>query len=61
VEYLKAVNPVFDESALKCLKIENCLERKKTSGSPNPVFVKEEIELWKENLKKYDMRKINTE
>ncbi len=59
--YLKSINDIFDESALECLKIENCLNRKKTIGSPNPVFVKEEINLWKQNLQKHYYRKIFTD
>ncbi|MGE5457215.1 MAG: argininosuccinate lyase [Methanococcaceae archaeon] len=47
---LKNIHPVFDETALKCLKLETALERKKTYGSPNPVFVKESIENWKKKL-----------
>jgi len=61
LDYLKAINSVFDESALECIKLENCLERKKTSGSPNPQLVKEEIELWKENLKKFELKKLEAE
>lgn len=59
--YMKNINQIFDESALECIKIENCLERKKTIGSPNPVFVKEEINLWKENLQKHYYKKIFTD
>lgn len=56
--YLKGIHEIFDETALECLKIENCLDRKKTIGSPNPSLVKEEINLWKENLQKHYYRKI---
>lgn len=56
--YLQKENPIFDETALECLKIDNCLERKKTAGSPNPAFVIEEINLWKENLQKNNYRKL---
>lgn len=61
LDYLKSINQVFDESALECLKLEGCLKRKKTSGSPNPRFVLDEINIWKENLQIYNSRKMSTE
>ncbi len=51
VKFLKEINPVFDESALKCLEIETSLKRKKTAGSPNPEMVKNRIEMLKNELK----------
>ncbi|MGE5352686.1 MAG: argininosuccinate lyase [Acidobacteriota bacterium] len=50
LEEMKEINPVFDSSALECLNISSALERKKTYGSPNPVMVKEQIDLWKKTL-----------
>jgi argininosuccinate lyase len=47
---LKTINPIFDESALECLKLETALSRKKTFGSPNPEMVIEQIEFWKQRL-----------
>ncbi len=41
---LKNINQVFDETALECFDIKTSLNRKKTYGSPNPVFVKKQIE-----------------
>ncbi|MGD8781544.1 MAG: argininosuccinate lyase [Ignavibacteria bacterium] len=43
VKYLRELNPIFDESALEILQTENPLKNKKTYGSPNPNFVKEQI------------------
>ena len=51
LEDLKKVHEVFTESALGILQFDNCLERKKTPGSPNPVFVQERINYWYEMLK----------
>ncbi len=51
VKFLKEINQVFDESALKCLEIETSLKRKKTAGSPNPDMVKSRIEILKNGLK----------
>jgi len=50
VEDMKKVNPVFDVSALDSIQLEGALYRKKTKGSPNPDFVKTEIEKWKNKL-----------
>ncbi len=44
VDELKKISPVFDESAVECLDINNSLNRKKTYGSPNPVLVQKRIE-----------------
>lgn len=44
---MQSINKVFDESALECLDIKTSLLRKKTYGSPNPAYVKEQIEKWK--------------
>ena len=52
LEFLKNVNPVFDESALKCLDIKSSLERKLTAGSPNPAIVKDRIINLRISLKK---------
>jgi argininosuccinate lyase len=51
IEKLKTINPIFDETALNCLNLSSALSRKKTFGSPNPKFVKEQIKNWKEKLK----------
>ena len=50
VEDMKKINPVFDQSALETVQLEGALYRKKTKGSPNPDFVKNEIEKWKNEL-----------
>jgi argininosuccinate lyase len=51
IEELKRVNPVFNEEALEILNSnEFVLYRKKTKGSPNPDFVKEELSKWKSIL-----------
>ncbi|MDR3666353.1 MAG: argininosuccinate lyase [Ignavibacteriaceae bacterium] len=47
---LKQINSQFDESVLEVFKLENSLCRKKTPGSPNPKFVKEQISTWKSIL-----------
>lgn len=43
VNELKGINFVFDETAIQVFKLETSLHRKKTYGSPNPEFVKEQI------------------
>jgi argininosuccinate lyase len=50
LDFLKSIDPIFDESALECLNLKTSLERKKTIGSPNPDLVKERIEFLKNNL-----------
>jgi argininosuccinate lyase len=47
---LKSLSLVFDENALECLNMETALQKKKTSGSPNPADVKERIDFWKKKL-----------
>ena len=47
---LKHINPLFDETVLEVFQLENSLNRKKTPGSPNPSFVKEQILKWKDAL-----------
>ena len=47
---MRKINPIFDNSALKVIQLEGALYRKKTKGSPNPDFVKNEIEKWKNEL-----------
>jgi len=47
---LKQINPVFDESVLEVFRLENSLNRKNTPGSPNPKFVKDQINKWKSAL-----------
>jgi argininosuccinate lyase len=47
---MKAVNPAFDESAKECLNIKTSLQRKRTFGSPNPEFVKAQINDWQKEL-----------
>lgn len=47
---LKSISTVFDETALECLNMETALQRKQTSGSPNPADVKKRIEFWKNKL-----------
>lgn len=44
---IQSINKIFDETALECLNIKTSLQRKKTYGSPNPDFVKEQIANWK--------------
>jgi argininosuccinate lyase len=50
LDEMKKINPIFDNSALKIIQLEGALFRKKTKGSPNPCFVKNEIEKWKSEL-----------
>ncbi len=50
LEDLKSVSQIFDESALNCTDMNSSLEKKKTFGSPNPRFVKERINFWKQKL-----------
>ncbi|MGB8318818.1 MAG: argininosuccinate lyase [Ignavibacteriaceae bacterium] len=50
VEDMKKVNLVFDKSALDAIQLEGALYRKQTKGSPNPDFVRNEIEKWKNKL-----------
>jgi argininosuccinate lyase len=52
LEDLQSVNKIFDNTALECLDIKNSLKMKKTYGSPNPKFVKEQIAFWIEELSK---------
>jgi len=47
---LISINPVFNSSAVDYLKIKTALERKKTFGSPNPLFVSEMITNWEKIL-----------
>jgi argininosuccinate lyase len=49
LDELVSVDPVFNNSAIDSLKIKTALQRKKTYGSPNPLFVSEMIKNW-ENL-----------
>lgn len=50
LEQLKNIHPIFDDSFLRILNLEESLDRKKTPGSPNPKFVKEQISFWKNIL-----------
>ncbi len=50
LDFLKSINPIFDENALECLDIATSLRRKKTFGSPNPEIVKERIKFWNKEL-----------
>ncbi len=50
IEDMQKINPVFDKSALEVIQLEGALYRKKTKGSPNPGYVKNEIEKWKNVL-----------
>lgn len=47
IEDMKKINPVFDSTALEVIQLEGALYRKKTKGSPNPEYIKNEIERWK--------------
>ncbi len=62
VEDMKRVNPVFDNSALEAIQLEGALDRKKTKGSPNPDFIRNEIEKWKIelDLKEKALHETNT-
>lgn len=51
LENLKEISDAFDESALECFDIKNSINNKQTTGSPNPEFVKQEIEKWKLHLR----------
>ena len=50
LEELKSINSVFDKTALECFEIKTALQRKKTYGSPNPAFVREQIEKIRKSL-----------
>ena len=52
LDMMKKVNPIFDESALKCLDITTSLSRKKTFGSTNQKEVQKRITFWKKVLLK---------
>lgn len=43
---LRTAHTIFTEDALKYFNISTSLHRKKTLGSPNPGFVKEQIKVW---------------
>ncbi len=43
LEFLQSIHPAFDKTALKVLEVEDSLKNKKTPGSPNPEFVKQNI------------------
>ncbi len=44
VDYLKGIDTIFDDTALEIVQSENPLKNKKTYCSPNPEFVKRQIE-----------------
>ncbi len=50
LDLLKNVDPIFDETVMECFDIKTSLKRKKTFGSPNPAYVKERIEYWRNLL-----------
>ena len=50
-KFLKEINPLFNEDALKCLDIKSSLERKITAGSPNPEMVKARIEILQNKIR----------
>lgn len=50
IEEIKSLNPIFNEEVLNLFKIETALSRKLTLGSPNPKYVKYEIEKWKSKI-----------
>ena len=52
LKFLKKINAIFDESALRCFEISSSLKHKKTKGSPNPVFVKASIKKWLTKISK---------
>jgi len=47
IDVLKKFSPFFNDEVLKYLDISSSLQRKKTKGSPNPEFIKEQIEHWR--------------
>jgi len=47
---LKNISDYFDENVMNYFDIKTSLQRKKTYGSPNPDFVVEQINFWKNNL-----------
>jgi len=47
---LKNVSESFDKNVISYFDIETSIRRKKTYGSPNPDFVAEQINFWKNNL-----------
>lgn len=52
VHNLQTINAVFDSTALECLNLKKSLKMKKTYGSPNPQFVREQIAFWFDELAK---------
>jgi argininosuccinate lyase len=51
LEFLKKFSPVFNEESLKYLDLYSSLHKRNTEGSPNPEFVKEQLEFWRKRLK----------
>ena len=62
VEDMKKIDPVFDLNSLEAIQLDGALYRKKTKGSPNPDFVKREIEKWKNEpgLMEKELHEINS-
>lgn len=52
IDELQKINIVFSKSVEEVFDNKKILERKKTSGSPNPEFVKAEIKKWRVELSK---------
>lgn len=50
LDFLKKFHTKFDKSALEIFNINKSLSRKKTYGSPNPVFVRKRIKYWERIL-----------
>lgn len=51
LEFLKKFSTAFKDESLKYLDIDSSLHKRKTEGSPNPEFVKEQLEFWRKKLK----------
>ncbi|PTX99792.1 argininosuccinate lyase [Verrucomicrobia bacterium LW23] len=47
---LKAISPVYDETALDVFSISRALDGRTTMGAPNPQSVKAELDAWKARL-----------
>lgn len=52
IEELQAIHQVYITEVLPVFQLENCLIRKKTPGSPNPLLVEVQIKNWRGNLSK---------
>lgn len=54
LDELQKISPKFDESVFNYLDLKTSLEKKKTTGSPNPEKVKAELIFWQKKLSEED-------